>query len=105
MLVNTALDVAPHDAEIGRLVDGYLGELRSFFRRNIEAAQEKGRMPRHLDPQTMSAHLLGVLLGIRVLARTGGKSASAKRKLLEGVARPTLDQLVPPSSPARRARS
>ncbi len=105
MLVNTALDVAPHDAEIGRLVDGYLGELRGFFRRNIEAAQEKGCMPRHLDPQTMSAHLLGVLLGIRVLARTGGKSASAKRKLLEGVARPALDRLVLPSSPAQRLRS
>ncbi len=41
LLVNTALDVAPHDAEVGRMVGGYLGEIRAFFRRNIEAARAR----------------------------------------------------------------
>jgi len=79
LLVNSALDVAPHDAEIGKLVGGYLDEIRAFFRRNV---------PKRLDAETISSHLLGVLLGIRVLARTG-----AKRRLLERVARPALDLL------------
>lgn len=104
MLVNTALDVAPHDPEIGRLVEGYFCELRGFFRRAIDAAQKKGVLSRRLDAEAMSVHLLGVLLGIRVLARAGGRSAAAKRKLLESVARPALDQLAPPS-PTRRAGS
>jgi len=87
-LVNSALDVAPHDAEIGKVVGGYLDELRAFFRRNIEAARAAGQVPRTIDAEETSGHLLGVLAGIRVLARTG-----AKRKLLEAVARPALDLL------------
>ena len=88
LLVNSALDVAPHDAKIGKVVGGYLDELRAFFRRNLEAARTAGEVPRRLDVEEVSGHLLGVLLGIRVLARTG-----ARRKLLEGVARPALDLL------------
>ena len=85
LLVNSALDVAPHDAEIGKVVAGYLDELRAFFRRNIEAAQRAGQAPTSIDAEEVSGHLLGVLAGIRVLARTG-----AKRKALESVARPAL---------------
>jgi TetR/AcrR family transcriptional repressor of nem operon len=88
LLVNSALDVAPHDAKIGRVVAGYLDEIRAFFRRNIEAGRKAGQMPRDLDPEQVSGHLLGVVLGIRVLALTG-----AKRRLLEGVAWPALDLL------------
>jgi TetR/AcrR family transcriptional repressor of nem operon len=88
LLVNSALDVAPHDAEIGKVVGDYLGEIRAFFRRNIEMAREAGQVPRSLDAEEVSGHLLGVLLGIRVLARTG-----ARRRLLEAVARPALDLL------------
>jgi len=85
LLVNSALDVAPHDVAIGKVVAGYLDEIRAFFRRNVEAARKAGQVPRRLDADAVSVHLLGVLLGIRVLARTG-----AKRKLLESVARPAL---------------
>jgi len=91
LLVNSALDVAPHDARIGRVVAGYLDEIRAFFRRNLEAARKANQVPRKLDPDKVSGHLLGVVLGIRVLARTG-----AKRRLLEGVARPALDLLDSP---------
>jgi TetR/AcrR family transcriptional repressor of nem operon len=92
--VNSALDVAPHDAEIGKIVAGYLGEIRVFFHRNVEAAREAGHIPRKINAEFVSGHLLGVLLGIRVLARTG-----AHRKLLESVAQPALDLL---DHPVRR---
>jgi TetR/AcrR family transcriptional repressor of nem operon len=85
LLINSALDVAPHDAEIGKVVVGYLDELRDFFRRNIEAAQRAGQAPETLDAEETAGHLLGVLAGIRVLARTG-----VGRKALESVARPAL---------------
>jgi TetR/AcrR family transcriptional repressor of nem operon len=101
LLVNTALDVAPHDPEIGGLVEGYLGEIRAFFRRNLEAAQRAREVSKGIDAETVSAHLLGVVLGIRVLARTGARSAAAKRKLLESVARPALALL---AAPERRGK-
>ena len=60
-------------------------EVWAFFQRNIEAGRRAGQMPRTIDAAEVSAHLLGVLLGIRVLART-----RPERALLEGIARPAL---------------
>lgn len=97
LLVNSALDVAPHDAEIGKVVAGYLDEIRAFFQRNIEAGRRAGQMPRSLDAVAASAHLLGILLGIRVLART-----RPDRTLLESIARPALDLLDLPVKPRGR---
>ncbi len=88
LLVNSALDVAPHDAELGRVVTGYLEEIRAFFQRMVEAANQAGETPRGTDAHALSLHLLGVLMGMRVLARTG-----ARRQTLEAVVRPALDLL------------
>jgi TetR/AcrR family transcriptional regulator, transcriptional repressor for nem operon len=97
LLVNSALDVAPHDAGLAAAVAGYLGELRAFFRRSIVAARAAGEVPADLDADEASGHFLGVLMGIRVLAR-----ATPSRKLLEAVARPALRLLYLPSP--KRAR-
>lgn len=91
LLVNSALDVAPHDAELGRAVTGYLDEIRAFFQRNVEAAIEAGETPQDTNAETLSIHLLGVLMGMRVLARTG-----ARRRMLEAVVQPALDLLGKP---------
>jgi len=91
LLVNSALDVAPHDAELGRVVTGYLDEIRAFFRRNVEAARKAGQTPPDIDADAVSVHLLGVLMGMRVLARTG-----ARRRTLEAVVQPALDLLERP---------
>lgn len=91
LLVNSALDVAPHDKEIGKAVAGYFDEIGAFFRRNIEAARKAGQAPKKIDAEDVATHLLGVLVGIRVLARTG-----AKRRVLEAVARPALALLDAP---------
>jgi TetR/AcrR family transcriptional repressor of nem operon len=93
LLVNSALDVAPHDAAIGKAVAGYLDEIRDFFRRNIEAARRTGTVPKAIDAEAISGHLLGVLMGIRALTRV-----KPDRKLLESVARPALALLDLPKS-------
>lgn len=85
MIVNSALEVAPHDDELGRVIGRYLDEIRDFFLRNIRAGQRQGAVPPALDASETASLLLGVLLGIRVLAR-----ANPDRSLLEDVARPAL---------------
>jgi len=97
LLVNSALDVAPHDAAIGRVIAGSFGELRAFFRRNLEAARAAHQVPRQADPDELAGHLLGVVLGVRVLARTG-----ANRAQLDAVARPALRLLAMPRRPRRK---
>jgi TetR/AcrR family transcriptional regulator, transcriptional repressor for nem operon len=84
-LINSALEVAPHDKQLGAVIADRLGEIELFFRRSIRAAQAEGTAPPNLVAKDLARLLLGVLLGIRVLAR-----CKPERALLEGVARPAL---------------
>src|SRR5260370_6212996 len=88
LLINSALEIAPHDPEVGAEIAKRLGEIEGFFRRSISAAQSSGTIPRKLNTSDFARLLLGVLLGIRVLARS-----KPERTLLEGVARPALSLL------------
>jgi TetR/AcrR family transcriptional regulator, transcriptional repressor for nem operon len=65
LLVNTALEIAPHDPELGAEVAAHLGEIEAFFRRVIAAAQAEGSVPPDRDPADLARLLLGVTLGVR----------------------------------------
>ena len=84
-LINSALEVAPHDRELRVFVADRFAEIESFFHRSIKAAQAEGTVPQNRAAKDLARLLLGVLLGIRVLARS-----KPERALLEGVARPAL---------------
>lgn len=88
LLVNTALEIAPHDPELGAEVGTHLGEIEAFFCRAIAAAQADRSVPPGRDPVDLARLLLGVTLGVRVLARS-----NPQRELLEGVVRPALSLL------------
>ena len=90
-LVNSALEVAPHQKELGAVIAKQFGEIEAFFKRCILAAQADGTVPRGIDAIDIARLLLGTLLGIRVLART-----TPSRPLLEGVVRPALALLDKP---------
>jgi TetR/AcrR family transcriptional repressor of nem operon len=69
LLVNTAMEVDPQDAELAARVAGYLGEIETFLRRNLVTARAAGEIPSELDPEETAGMLLAILLGLSVLAR------------------------------------
>jgi len=85
MLVNAALDVAPHDPAFRKVVAEVLVGIEAFFLACVVAGQADGTVMRSLPPETLAQNLLGVLMGIRVLARV-----RPERALLEGVIAPAL---------------
>jgi TetR/AcrR family transcriptional repressor of nem operon len=85
MLVNAATEMAPHDTEFGREIALRLDELQAFFRRMITKGQADGSIPSNRQPSELARLFLGIVLGLRVLAR-----AKPDRTLLKGVARPAL---------------
>jgi TetR/AcrR family transcriptional repressor of nem operon len=87
-LINSALEVAPHDTKLGAIIAERLGEIEAFLHRSIRAAQRDGTVPREVSAKDAARLLLGVLLGIRVLAR-----AKPDKALLEGMARAALAAL------------
>jgi TetR/AcrR family transcriptional regulator, transcriptional repressor for nem operon len=88
LLINSALEVAPHDKKLGVEIGKRLEEVEAFFRELIIAGQTDGTIPKHVDAPNVARLLLGVLLGIRVLARS-----RPERRLLEGMALPALSLL------------
>jgi TetR/AcrR family transcriptional regulator, transcriptional repressor for nem operon len=84
-LVNSALEVAPHNVKCGAVIAAQFDDIEAFFLRCILAGQaDKGISP-DIEASDVARLLLGVLLGIRVLART-----KPDRQILEGVVRPVL---------------
>lgn len=90
MLVNSALEVAPHDEEFQRVVAEVLVQVEGFFRRCVDRGQEDGTISNRQTASDLAGTLLSTLLGIRVLART-----RPERKLLEGLIKPVLGLLEP----------
>ncbi len=85
LLVNAALDVAPHDPEFRKVVAAVLVQIEVFFLACTRDGQADGTIACSLSAETLAQHLLGVLMGIRVLARV-----RPERALLEGILAPTL---------------
>lgn len=96
MLVNAALDVAPHDPEFRKVVVEVLSRIEAFFLKCAEGGQADGTITRSLPADTLARHLLGVLMGIRVLARV-----RPERALLESIVAPSLALLRPEATAAR----
>jgi TetR/AcrR family transcriptional repressor of nem operon len=93
MIVNSALEVAPHDARLRSVIASYLGEIEGFFRRSLDRARDAGTIAASVDSGDTARLLLGLLLGLRVAAR-----AKPDRALLEGMVRPALALLELPYS-------
>jgi TetR/AcrR family transcriptional regulator, transcriptional repressor for nem operon len=85
MLVNSALEVAPHDVEFQKIISSVLNRIETFFLNCLKAGQADGAITRSVRAEILARHLLGLLMGVRVLAR-----ARPERALLEGAVAPAL---------------
>ncbi|KJC50651.1 TetR family transcriptional regulator [Bradyrhizobium sp. LTSP849] len=82
-VVNTALEVAPHDADFRDLVTNVFDRIEKYLRDCIANGQSDGTIRTKLPAADLARLFLSATLGIRVLART-----SSERELLTGVVRP-----------------
>jgi TetR/AcrR family transcriptional repressor of nem operon len=92
LIVNSALEVSPHDAELGRVIASYLSEIEAFFLQCLERGRASGEISKDIDSRDTARLLLGVVLGIRVAARS-----RPERALLDGMVRPALGLLNQPT--------
>ncbi len=70
-LVNTALDLAPHNKEVQVLVSSALDQIEVFFIEQIEAGQKSGSISCSIDKTQTASTFLGLMLGVRVVSRLG----------------------------------
>jgi TetR/AcrR family transcriptional regulator, transcriptional repressor for nem operon len=85
LLVNSALELAPHDPEFADTIAATLRHIERFFLECVKAGQADATVTSRMSASTLAQHLLGVLLGLRVLARVRPEAT-----LLHGVVKPAL---------------
>ena len=70
LLINTALELSPHDEEVSDYVSDCLSDMESFFHVAILAGQTKGEIPHHVAPVDTARTLLSLFVAIRVFSRS-----------------------------------
>jgi TetR/AcrR family transcriptional repressor of nem operon len=85
LLVNSALEVAPHDPQFMEAITVVLRRIEEFFLACVKAGQASGSITRSQPARKLAQHLLAVLMGVRVLARV-----RPERALLQGVVEPAI---------------
>jgi TetR/AcrR family transcriptional repressor of nem operon len=88
LLVNSALEMAPHHPEFKQTIAETLKRIESFFLACVEKGQADGSITSPRPAVGLAQHLLGVLMGIRVLARV-----RPERALLNGAIGTALTSL------------
>jgi TetR/AcrR family transcriptional repressor of nem operon len=95
LLVNSALEASPQDAEFRDIIARELKLIEDFFRSCVAEGQTCGDISRADPAEDIARQLLAVLLGVRVLARV-----RPERPLLTGAVAQTLALLgLPPLAP------
>lgn len=91
LIVNAALELAPHDPEFQTVLSGVLHDMEGFFLRCVHAGQKAGTLNTTLPAADLARMLLGTLMGMRVLARV-----RPEPELLRGLLRPVMTLLERP---------
>ena len=74
-LINTALELSPHDEQVSEIVGNCLIEMETFFRDRIEQGQAEGDIPDHVAPVDTARSLLSLFVAIRVFSRSRPEEA------------------------------
>jgi TetR/AcrR family transcriptional repressor of nem operon len=85
-LVNSALELAPRDGEVAAIVNQSFAEIEGFFCTAIAEGKKGGEIPRAVEARATSRALLGMLLGIRVLSRSGAPKTAIRAIAQQAVA-------------------
>ena len=96
--VNIALELGAHDKDVATFVAGAFSGMQKFLRGSIERGQDRGEICPQVVPDETAKSLLGLFLGLRVLARV-----SPDQSFLNCVVK-QAGALLPTPSPASRLR-
>ncbi len=69
-LVNTALELSPHDQEVAQVVGRAFIKRERFFRKMIEKGRANGEIAKSVVPLQTARALLSLSIGLRVLSRS-----------------------------------
>lgn len=88
LLANTAVELAPHDAEAAARISRYVRGTEDAFEKALVRGRAAGEIPADKDPRALARFLVSMLHGVRVLARAG-----VDRRVLDDSVQTALEAL------------
>jgi TetR/AcrR family transcriptional repressor of nem operon len=78
LLINSAVELAPHDPETAQIVVAHQRATERLFRRGLELAQERGELPADRDVRALARYLVSAIQGLRVMAKADPNKAALR---------------------------
>ena len=75
LITNSAVELAPHDRQIGTCLRESLGRVEQAFHNVIERGQAQGEISPEKDPRALARFLVNTVQGLRVLSRADSEPA------------------------------
>lgn len=95
-LINTALELSPHDKEVAKFVSRAFTHMeRQFFKKRIEEGLALGEIAKSVVPAQAASAILSLYMGLLVLSRS-----HPEKLLLESIAKQAELLLPPDDKPA-----
>jgi len=74
-LVNSALELAPHDKDVAKIVSSGFKDIEDFFYDLIREGRIRGEFSKDINARNVSRMLLASIIGIRVISRSWPEKA------------------------------
>ena len=87
-MVNSAVELAPHDKDIDKIVRENMLDIENAFFRLIKKGQESGEISADSDARAMARFLFNSISGLRVAAKSG-----VEKKVYKDIVKITLNAI------------
>jgi TetR/AcrR family transcriptional repressor of nem operon len=78
LLINSAVELAPHHPETAQLVVAYQRATERLFRHGLQLAQERGELPADRNVRALARYLVSAMQGLRVMAKADPNKAALR---------------------------
>jgi TetR/AcrR family transcriptional regulator, transcriptional repressor for nem operon len=78
LLINSAVELAPHDPATAQIVVAYQRATERLFRRGLELAQKRGELAADRDVRALARYLVSPMQGLRVMAKADPNKAALR---------------------------
>jgi len=79
LIANTAMELAPHQADIGKKVAGRLTHLEDAFYKLLLRAKQEGDLAKEKDPRTLARVLVTMMQGTIVMIKAGTQADTVRQ--------------------------
>lgn len=70
LMVNSTMELAAEDSDVGRLVRGHMSLLERNAERSLRVAQQRGEISENIDPAAKATQLMATGMGLMVVGKT-----------------------------------